>query len=723
MRNKFKPTQNKLVLITALVGAVSLAGAEPSIVLDLSVTTDTSGTGCETTTFDSVTVAPGTDVQFCALVANFGPETYETHTLNITPFGNIIEDAAFTLVPEGSANASHVETINSTTDVTANWQVPSTGYDQGLPNYDFVDISAIGTALGLGDDDAADVSMDFPFTLYGLTSQDMVIGNNGAIRFGITGDNVNFSNGVIANDIANNFIAPFWDDLDSDTGDVYYRTTGTSPNRVFTVQWHERPHYDFFGGTTTGVGSTTFQVKLFETTNVIEFHYQDVQFEEEGFDFGASATVGIGGDVRGDEFSFNTASLSDNFAISYTPVYAYALNNPTYDFVDISATGTALGLSDDGEADVSMDFPFTLYGLTSDEMTIGNNGAIRFEDSGSSVNSTNGPIENDGDNNLIAPFWDDIDSDTGDVYHETQGSAPNRVFIVQWHDRPHYSNTGSTTFQLKLFETTNVIEFHYQDVQFEDDRYDFGASATVGIGGAVHGDQYSFNTPSIADEFAISYTPVYPYTQDDTITYDFVDISTSGTALGLGLTGEGEADVSIDFPFTLYGLTSQDMTIGNNGAIRFGVSGAQVYFSNQAIENDGANNLIAPFWDDIGAGTGDVYHETQGTAPNRVFIVQWHDLPHNLGAGSSTFQVKLFETTNEIEFHYQDVQFEDDRFDFGASATVGIGGAVHGDQYSVNTAILTDELAIAYRPSSVDSASNHAMVIVDPDLIFANGFE
>ena len=54
---------------------------------------------------------------------------------------------------------------------------------------------------------------------------------------------------------------------------------------------------------------------------------------------------------------------------------------------------------------------------------------------------------------------------------------------------------------------------------------------------------------------------------------------------------------------------------------------------------------------------------------------------------------------------------------------MGIGGIVHGDQYSFNTANLSDNFAIAYRPASIDSASNHAMIIVDDDLIFVNGFE
>ncbi|MBX2907166.1 MAG: hypothetical protein KF744_14065 [Taibaiella sp.] len=76
--------------------------------------------------------------------------------------------------------------------------------------------------------------------------------------------------------------------------------------------------------------------------------------------------------------------------------------------------------------------------------------------------------------------------------------------------------------------------------------------------------------------------------------------------------------------------------------------------------------LIMPFWDDLSGGVGPpggpiaipamAYYQTSGTAPNRVFTFQWGD-PTNpwhsyLGSGDATFQVKLYETSGVIEFHY-----------------------------------------------------------------------
>ena len=55
------------------------------------------------------------------------------------------------------------------------------------------------------------------------------------------------------------------------------------------------------------------------------------------------------------------------------------------------------------------------------------------------------------------------------------------TLIVQWDNRPHYSNVGNATFQLQLFETGAVgARFAYQDVVFGNASYDHGASATIG---------------------------------------------------------------------------------------------------------------------------------------------------------------------------------------------------------------------------------------------------
>ncbi len=73
------------------------------------------------------------------------------------------------------------------------------------------------------------------------------------------------------------------------------------------------------------------------------------------------------------------------------------------------------------------------------------------------------------------------------------------------------------------------------------------------------------------------------------------------------------------------------------------------------------SGVLAPYWMsklrcDKGTATGDALTwEVQGKAPNRVVVFQWNDVyysddpPKTYGA---RFQVRLFELSNKIEFHY-----------------------------------------------------------------------
>tara|TARA_R110002072_G_scaffold1587_1_gene13347 strand:+ start:150532 stop:154179 length:3648 start_codon:yes stop_codon:yes gene_type:complete len=180
----------------------------------------------------------------------------------------------------------------------------------------------------------------------------------------------------------------------------------------------------------------------------------------------------------------------------------------TTPFEDISATGTAMGLSDDGEGNAVIPFAFDFDGTVSSDVRIGNNGALLFGVTTGDVFAGNAVLA--GQTPRIAPFWDDLDTESGDVYYETRGTAPNQRFIVQWEDRPHFSgasNPDAGTFQLVMYEGSNEIVFVYEDVDFTGTAFDGGASATIGIVTSNADYQYSFNTASVADGDAIRFAP------------------------------------------------------------------------------------------------------------------------------------------------------------------------------------------------------------------------
>ncbi len=180
--------------------------------------------------------------------------------------------------------------------------------------------------------------------------------------------------------------------------------------------------------------------------------------------------------------------------------------------------------------------------------------------------------------------------------------------------------------------------------------------------------------------------------------YQFQDISGNNPPLVFGNDDDGVTHLAMPFAFTFYDVISDELTIGMNGAIKFGR-----YINKINASNIGMNNaptyLIAPYWDDLdnspGVGGG-VYTDVVGIAPNRQFIVQWERIPHYSNTGSSTIQVIFYEGSNELRFQYEDVLFENSYFDGGASATIGIKGSNTFVQYGYNELVLADATAVHF---------------------------
>ncbi len=181
--------------------------------------------------------------------------------------------------------------------------------DVACPTSGFVDISTTGTDLALSDDGEAGVTIPFSF-LYQGTQQisDVSIGNNGDIKLGTLTGNTSFGGNMTG--LADG-LYPWLDDLDAETGGVFYETIGTTPNQVFIVQWHQRCN---FSGS-IGAPNVTFQVQIEEATGEIYFVYDDVVFGGSfaGDDYAANADIGVAGPNQDINVSNNDPQyLTDN---------------------------------------------------------------------------------------------------------------------------------------------------------------------------------------------------------------------------------------------------------------------------------------------------------------------------------------------------------------------------------------------------------------------------
>jgi Secretion system C-terminal sorting domain len=134
--------------------------------------------------------------------------------------------------------------------------------------------------------------------------------------------------------------------------------------------------------------------------------------------------------------------------------FTFAYNGKNYDSIHLNSNGFAsLGSPFAGSASVD-----PAYHRNELRAASGLKGAIR-------------PI--------LAPFWDDlILTNVSNLRYLTTNAAPNRVFTAEWRDMIWRSGAAAISFQLKIYESTNIIEFVYRD---EAGAGGSNKSASIGI--------------------------------------------------------------------------------------------------------------------------------------------------------------------------------------------------------------------------------------------------
>ncbi len=203
-----------------------------------------------------------------------------------------------------------------------------------------VDAQTGGTSVGfaVNDDDVSKtVSLPIDVIFYNSlynAGTNINITSNGWLSF--TDFRADFLNNPIPDALnPNNLVAPLFDDLNiGPAGQVYYRVTGTAPNRVLTVEWKG------VVDNVTLAEQFDFQVNFYESSGDIKFQYLNPTFMGPS-STGQSATIGIQKDAgNGIEASFN------NFVTGLSPggrVYLFRYMNGDYTlFTDTTLSVSAV---------------------------------------------------------------------------------------------------------------------------------------------------------------------------------------------------------------------------------------------------------------------------------------------------------------------------------------------------------------------------------------------
>lgn len=138
------------------------------------------------------------------------------------------------------------------------------------------------------------------------------------------------------------------------------------------------------------------------------------------------------------------------------------------------------------------------------------------------------------------------------------------------------------------------------------------------------------------------------------VDYNWVDISETGRLLFGTSAGSGYGlRVDMGFITSYYGQAVRYVYVGDRGAIalsNYYLSGVNNY---QLPSTSYPLGTIAPFWDYVYMdGDGRVYSQTIGTAPNRIFIVQYTNVTLYTDRDARlNFQVQLHED-GKVAYYY-----------------------------------------------------------------------
>jgi len=188
------------------------------------------------------------------------------------------------------------------------------------PDYNWVDISAIGTLVNFSQNDAGSGLFDigFNFNYYGVNYDQFRINPNGWIGF--AGDNTAWNNTSIPNGSSPRpAIFPFWDDLhpadnEGGSGNVYYHTTAER-----LVIWFDNVSH--WG--TSSPGTYDFQTIIYPSGRIM-LQYRDMEQTV------TSATIGIQNATGNDglQIAYNNEYVQDELAVLIYNVVEWVSVNP-----------------------------------------------------------------------------------------------------------------------------------------------------------------------------------------------------------------------------------------------------------------------------------------------------------------------------------------------------------------------------------------------------------
>ena len=182
--------------------------------------------------------------------------------------------------------------------------------------------------------------------------------------------------------------------------------------------------------------------------------------------FGGNLTADIPAGAFTDQFGNPGAAFNGSYTVEGCPSGQYTFTEGT-DTIVPGDTDTG-NHGDDVDTPVTLPFPFTLYNQTFNSVNVSSNGRIDFvvpnEPGGFVTNCLPAPPNIGPYDFTIFPAWEDMRTDIGlsgcasfpggtcGVFTSVSGTAPNRIFNIEWRSVLFADNSSTQNFEARLYE-------------------------------------------------------------------------------------------------------------------------------------------------------------------------------------------------------------------------------------------------------------------------------
>ena len=166
--------------------------------------------------------------------------------------------------------------------------------------------------------------------------------------------------------------------------------------------------------------------------------------------------------------------------------------------------------------------------------------------------------------------------------------------------------------------------------------------------------------------------------------------------------------IAIGFSFKFDTINYTHFKASSNGWITFDTTlnpSAFLNRNNGLKLNSGVRSVVAPLWDNLDGTGGAGSYELTGTSPSRILTFEWKNWKWDVNATSAvmSFQVKLYETSNKIEYVYK--QETGALVSNSSGASIGLGGKTtgNGNFLSLNSSGTSPTVSTTVETSTIAS--------------------